>query len=272
MSIALNKLKPVILIDTSYFIFYRYFSTLKWYQYNKEDINYETITDDEDFMNAFYKHILADFKKLCKTWKTTMTQVIFCYDCPRESIWRNSFTNGYKNQRVPSTTFNPNIFTKFYGYIEETFHNKIAIDNLEADDVVFLTKKMLQENGFDKEHIVIITNDNDYLQIIDEQTKIFNMSGNGNDITKRSCGNPKKDLKMKIIMGDKSDNIQPIHKGIGAITANKLASLTDEDLETYLSEKGCKDIFDNNKLLIDFDMIPAENIEKFKSMVNILLE
>jgi 5'-3' exonuclease len=97
------------------------------------------------------------------------------------------------------------------------------------------------------------------------------MSGKGNDITTRSCGDPKKDLKLKIIMGDKSDNIPPIHKGIGAITANKLASLSDDELETYLIEKGCKEIYDNNRLLIDFEMIPAENIEYFKSNVDIIV-
>lgn len=270
MSILIDKLKPVILIDTSYFIFYRYFSTLKWYQFNKNEVDVEKIVDDEEFMNAFYKHTLNDFKKLCKTWKTDMSQIIFCCDCSRESIWRNNFTIGYKSHRIQSPSFNPTIFTKFYSYIGETYH-RISIDNLEADDIVYLTKNLLQENGFIKENIVIITNDNDYLQLIDEQTKIFNMSGKGNDITKRSCGDSKKDLKIKIIMGDKSDNIQPIHKGIGAVTANKLASLTEEELEVYLIEKGCKEIFYNNKLLVDFEMIPAENIDVFKSNVNIIL-
>lgn len=270
MTIVLNKEKPIILIDTSYFIFYRYFSTLKWYQYQNKDINYENITEDEDFMCAFYKHTSADLKKICKKWKTEMSQVVFCCDCSRDSIWRNSFTDGYKSQRVLSKQFNPNIFLKFYSYIKDT-HNRIMIDNLEADDIAYLTKSMLVKKEFHGD-IIFITNDNDYLQMIDERTKIYNMSGKGNDITTRSCGDPKKDLKIKIIMGDKSDNIHPIHKGIGAITANKIANMTDDDLKTYLIEKGCKDVYENNRLLIDFEMIPVENIKKFKSNVNIILE
>lgn len=270
MAIVLNKDKPIILVDTSYFIFYRYFSTLKWYQFQNTEIDYETITEDKDFMSAFYKHTFADLAKLCKKWKTPLTQLVFCCDCSRESIWRNSFTDGYKSQRVASVQFNPNIFTKFYSYIKDT-HHRIMIDNLEADDVACLTKKLLVANGFLGD-IIFITNDNDYLQLIDERTKIYNMSGKGNDITTRSCGDPKKDLKIKIIMGDKSDNILPIHKGIGAITAKKLANLSKDDLDAYLIEKGCKDVYENNRLLIDFDMIPVENIEKFKSNVNIILE
>jgi 5'-3' exonuclease len=265
MTIRLEKGKPIILIDASYFIFYRYFSTLKWYQFQDKTIDYGTITEDEDFMGAFYKHTLADLTKVCKKWKTPMSQVIFCCDCARESIWRNTFTTGYKSHRIQNPQFNPTIFTKFYSYIQDTYH-RICVDNLEADDIVCLTKKLIGD-----EDIVIITNDNDYLQLIDERTKIYNMSGKGNDITTRSCGDPKTDLKLKIILGDKSDNIPPIHKGIGAITAKKLAALSDDDLETYLIEKGCKEIYDNNRLLIDFEMIPAENIEDFKSKVDIIV-
>lgn len=270
MTIRLDKKKPIILIDTSYFIFYRYFSTLKWYQFQNKTIDYEMITEDSDFMDAFYKHTLADLTKVCKKWKTSMSQIIFCCDCTRESIWRNAFTDGYKSNRIQNPQFNTNIFTKFYSYIQDT-HHRISIDNLEADDIACLTKQLIREKGFDDEDIIIITNDNDYLQLIDERTKIFNMTGKGNDITTRSCGNPKKDLKIKIIMGDKSDNIKPIHKGIGAVTANKLASMCDDELESYLIEKGCKNIYDTNRLLIDFEMIPAENIQNFKSNVDIIL-
>lgn len=270
MSINIDKQKPIILIDTSYFIFYRYFSTLKWYQFQNNTVDYETITDDVDFMSAFYKHTLSDLMKLCKTWKTSVSQIIFCCDCSRETIWRNSFTDGYKAHRIQNPQFNPTIFTKFYSYIKDTYH-KILIDNLEADDVVCLTKQMIIEKGFNDENIIIITNDNDYLQLIDERTKIYNMSGKGNDITKRSCGDPKKDLQLKIIIGDKSDNIPPIHKGIGVITAKKLAALREDELETYLVEKGCKEGYDNNRRLIDFNMIPAENIEYFKSNVDIIV-
>jgi 5'-3' exonuclease len=265
MSITLEKNKAVILIDTSYFVFYRYFSTLRWFQFRNEDIDYSTITDNETFMEAFYKHVQDDFKKLCKSWDTTLSQFIFCCDCSRGTIWRNNFTNGYKSLRIQNQTFNPTIFTKFYAFIEKLNLHKIAIDCLEADDVVYLTKQLMT----DEQCIIIITNDNDYLQIVDERTKIFNMSGKGNDITTRSCGNPQKDLLIKIIMGDKSDNILPIHKGIGAVTANKLASLSETDLETYLIEKNCKDTFENNRLLIDFKKIPVEYIETFKASVSI---
>ena len=47
-SIQLKNNLPVILIDTSYFIFYRYYSTLKWYQFRNKEINYQAIDQDGD--------------------------------------------------------------------------------------------------------------------------------------------------------------------------------------------------------------------------------
>jgi 5'-3' exonuclease len=260
--IKLDKEKPIILIDTSYFIFYRYFSTLRWFQFTTDKIDYETITENEVFITAFYKHTTDDLKKLCKKWNTTLTQMVFCCDCPRENIWRNNFTKEYKSNRLVNPTFNSKIFTKFYEYLKMNNLHRIAIDCLEADDIVYLVKKSLKTNN-----CIIITNDNDYLQLIDENTKIYNMTGKGNDITERSCGDPKKDLRIKIIMGDKSDNIEPIHKGIGAVTAKKLASLTENELETYLIEKGCKEVYDTNRILIDFEKIPQEYIETFYNTI-----
>jgi len=266
-NVTLTKSLPVVLIDTSYFIFYRYFSSVKWYQFRKKDIDFSTIDQDDDFMKAFLKHTYDDLKKLCKTWKTNLSQFIFCCDCSRENIWRNEFTTNYKKNRVPNPCFNANIFFRFYQYLEENEKDwkiqLLNIQKLEADDIAYLTKTALIEHGWDQP-IIIITNDNDYLQLLDCQTRVFNMNGKGNDLSKRSCGEPKKDLLIKLIMGDKSDNILAIHSGIGPKTAMKLASLSEEELEQYLVEKNCKEVYERNKLLVDFHQIPKEYVELFK--------
>lgn len=264
----LHSSLPVLLIDTSYYVFYRYFSTVKWYQFRKKEIDYSTIHTDEAFMSAFRKHVLDDFKKLCKTWKTQLSQMVFCCDCSRENIWRNEFTDCYKQTRVPNPCFNPNIFFLFYQFLEENQEawgvHKLHLDKLEADDIAYLTKTALQEKGW-TQPIIIITNDNDYLQLLDSQTYLRNMNGKGNDLAIRSCGDPKKDLRLKLIMGDKSDNIVAIHPGIGPKTAMKLASMTEEELQTYLLEKGCKETFEKNQRLVDFQKIPQEYIDLFRN-------
>ena len=266
--LRINKLLPVVLFDTSYFIFYRYFSTLKWYQFRNKDIVYTELDTNEEFVKSFEKHVYQDFKKICKQWKTDFSNMIFCCDCSRDMIWRNQHHESYKGHRVQNPTFNPNIFVKFYEYLERNQNkwgiHKLCMDHLEADDIAYLTKNKLIEKGL-KQPIIIITNDNDYLQMLDEQTHIFNMNGKGSDLSKRSCGEPMKDLKIKIIMGDVSDNISSIHSGIGPKTAMKLASLTDEAFTEYLNKHQCHDVYYKNKKMIDFREIPMELCEGFHS-------
>jgi len=267
-SIRLYSKAPVILIDTSYFIFYRYFSTLKWYQFKNKDIIYTDIDKDNEFVSSFEKHVLQDMKKMCKKWNTTLANMIFCCDCSRDRIWRNEYHDNYKGLRVQNPTFNPNIFVKFYEYLEKNqikwgIH-MLNVDRLEADDVVYFTKKTLIDKGWNVP-IIIITNDNDYLQLLDDNTIIYNMNGKGGDLSKRSSGNPLLDLRIKMIMGDKSDNIVPIHTGIGQKTAMKLASLTNDEFEAYLDKHQCRDIYLKNKKLVDFCEIPMELSQEFHS-------
>lgn len=264
--------KPVVLIDTSYFVFYRYFSTLRWYRFKYPDVIVETIDTNEEFINFFKKHVFNDLKKLCNTWNTTLTNILFCCDCPRGDIWRNIHHDSYKGKRTVNESFNPNIFVKFFEYIEENQENWginiINVDYLEADDIVYMIKKKLKLQGWQKD-MVIITNDNDYLQLLDEGIHIYNMNGKGNDISQRSCGDPKKDLLIKIIMGDKSDNILPIKTGIGIKTAMKLVELSHEEFEVYLDRNKCRENFNNNKKMIDFNEIPSELHVKFNSLYEI---
>ena len=218
-------------------------------------------------MTAFYKHIVEDLKKLCKKHNTDLSQIIFCCDCSRDKIWRNEFTDKYKQTRIANPTFNSQIFFKFYQFIEERMKewgcHILTQDFLEADDIAYLTKQHIVKSGYQND-IIIITNDSDYLQLLDSQTKLFNLNPIKNDLSLRSCGDPAKDLKIKLIMGDKVDNI---HSGIGQKNAFKIASLSNDDFEKYLITKNCKDIYLKNKKIIDFTEIPSQLQELFGCQV-----
>ena len=78
------------------------------------------------------------------------------------------------------------------------------------------------------------------------------------------------DLKLKILQGDVSDNISSIFQK--RITINKVLELVkdEEKLERYLEDNiESKKLYNRNKLLIDFDMIP-ENIRiNINSLIDI---
>ena len=90
--IIVAKTHPIILIDNSYYIFNRYFATVRWFKQRQEDfeINHEDIIQNKEFIIAFIKHFEADIKKLTKKFKTIKENIIFCIDCPRSTIWRNN--------------------------------------------------------------------------------------------------------------------------------------------------------------------------------------
>ena len=265
-----RRSSPVLLLDTSYFIFYRYFSTLKWFQFREPNLDYQHLLQHPVFVEAFQKHVLQDFKKMCKQWKICMSNIVLCCDCPREKIWRNDHHTSYKAHRVQSTFFDPNIFPMFYEYVDshpEWGLTRMMYDSLEADDVVYLIKQKLAG-----QRVIIVTNDNDYLQMIDDQTTIFNITGKGLNLAKRSCGHPQKDLKIKIVMGDKSDNIEPIHAGIGPKTALKLVDMEESEFQNYLDTRGCREMYEKNKKLIDFTEIPKELWDGFQATYEIVIQ
>jgi hypothetical protein len=114
----LNPELPVILIDTSYWLYYRFFSLRNWYAraYPDNYIN-KTTTDttdttdtttnnfnknfniehnwleDEIFMTKYKKLFVENIKKICKKFKTKMENVVFCIDCPHNTIWRHTIIN-----------------------------------------------------------------------------------------------------------------------------------------------------------------------------------
>ena len=288
----------LLVIDTSYYIFHRYYATLKWYTYyvqgkqstfvdSDEDTNndetdtlrkksnakaqplepivvdHENLHKNEEFVGFFKKHFLQDLEKLKKRWTVKSENIIFCKDCSRETIWRNAHHTNYKGTRVVGKTFNGEIFPVFYNIIVNTY-KCLCLPQLEADDIVYLlVNKLLpvpvQDNPF-KKQIIVITNDNDYLQMRRPNLQIYNLIGNGLNLETRSKGTPEYDLLLKVIMGDTSDNIQAICAKMGPKTAAKIAIMSEAERIAWIAAKGpaCVAAYENNKRMVDFRHIPAE--------------
>lgn len=264
LNIYINQKKPLVIIDGSYFIFNRFYSTYKWYKYQDKEFD----TDSEDFENSFIRHLDSDFNKIVKKLKTDMNSIILCMDCPRSEIWRNDIYNKYKASRLPKLNFNPKIFDIFNNHIKKIKMQQLYFDRLEADDIVYLIHqkvKYLNKN----QSFVVITNDNDYLQITDKYTKIINMQFK--DIRLRGTLNYEIDLLVKIIYGDKGDNIPKIFHGITKEKAIKIAVMSEEDREKFLIDNKVKDNYELNKTLISFDRIPICLSKSFYDYYNIII-
>ena len=112
----LNPDLPIILIDTSYWLYYRFFSLRNWYSrvYPDNYINKNTSDtsktsnnfniehnwlEDEIFMTKYKKLFVENIKKICKKYKTKMENVVFCIDCSHNTIWRHTIINT-ENEKI----------------------------------------------------------------------------------------------------------------------------------------------------------------------------
>jgi len=266
--IKLSLANTVILIDNSYYIFNRYFATIRWFKqrHPEIEINHDKIIENKEFIVAFIKHFEADIKKMLRKYRSTKTNLIFCMDCPRSMIWRNIYYDKYKITRVKKNNFNSDIFDLFERYLNNNNYISCKFDTLEADDIVYLIQKQLL---FMNRHsnIVIITNDSDYLQMYTSNVKIYNMQFK--DLSLKINYNPKIELLLKIIIGDKSDNIPKLMTGMRKENALNIALMTEEDRIQYFKSTNLLDKYILNKKLIDLNEIPEEIIKKFYEYYNI---
>lgn len=259
---------PIVLIDASYYVFYRYFATMRWFAFKKQEFDVETITENDTFVTSFIRHMESDMKKICKKWKSSLKNVVFCLDCQRCDIWRNDIYSEYKGTRVQNANFNNKIFSVFTEYVLNKNIKRVNFKRLEADDVVYLLQKKLKEVS--DNNIIVITNDNDYLQIACHRTSIINMQFK--DITLRGQKNAKADLYQKAIFGDKSDNIPKIATFVTKEMALYMSQQNDSDIEQWLNDNDITDKFNLNMTLISFHNIPKDIVDKFYESVELKMK
>ena len=136
-------------------------------------------------------------------------------------------------------------------------HNKLEADDCIAISVMRLTAK------YPDCSIYIITSDKDYLQLNSHNVHLFNLAFKNIAENKSSTGDAKKDLEIKIIMGDTSDNIPSAFPKCGPKTAQKCI----EDPEFFKKKMaGNPDYFKQyelNKTIVDFNNIPEELVNEF---------
>jgi 5'-3' exonuclease len=274
-----NMPKPnptFIFIDGSYFCFYRYHALLTWWK-NAYPEEIEVLQDpyqNSKFVEKFQKTFIKTIQKIpsgLKIDKTIEPIIIIGKDCKRENIWRNKIFPDYKSNRSngPEDGFMGGPFFKMV-YEEELFIQGGASfilkhPKLEGDDCIAISVKHLL-NICPSCTIYIITSDKDYLQLAQDNVKLFNLTFK--DLTEqKSCTkNAECDLFCKILMGDVSDNIPSVFPKCGPKTALKYFK-NKELLEKKLKEsKTYRNNYALNKTIIDFNCIPEDLVREFMNI------
>lgn len=278
MSTTLTK--NFIIIDGSYFIFYRYYALVQWWSFYKNE-KIENPYENEEFLNKFKTSFVDKVKEISKKLKIDNPIYLVAKDCPRQTIWRHAYIEKYKANRAYDTNEHSNISNFFkMVYSDKLFESAhiqkvIEFSELEADDCIALTTKYIF-NKF-KQHtdstvnIYIIASDIDYLQLLEPSLHIYDLKFKSIKESKKYTGNAKKDLFYKIVMGDKSDNIPSIFPKCGLKTAIKCYEdplFFEEKLKQF---QHSKELFERNRQIIDFNYIPIEKQEQFYDYISDIL-
>ena len=264
-----------IFIDGSYFCFYRYFSLLTWWKNaNIEDPVLSNPIENEIFVEKFKKTFVDQMKQIPKNLKINKKVqpiLIIGKDCKREAIWRNELFPEYKANRAngPEDGFMGGPFFRM-AYDDELFkqggaHMVLKHPRLEADDCIAITAKYLIETQPTCE-IYIITSDKDYLQLARPNVHLYNLAYKKLTDQKSSTQNPESDLFCKIITGDPSDNIPSVFKKCGPKTALKYFEDRTK-FEFQLAKENAYEKYNLNKKLVDFNEIPTNLVEEFKTQI-----
>lgn len=231
-----------ILIDTSYIIFYRFYAILSWYKKAYVGV-------DLDIYSKFKKKVIDTILELSKKYNTPFNRIILCFDCPLSSNWRKKIYPKYKETRKENKIIT-NAFQFFIENIEYELNKlgiiSIKIKSAEADDIIAILTQKLQTIF----KIIIISSDKDFLQLLNKNTEIITLNNKNlkydiNDLN----------LELKIIIGDKSDNISGCFKKCGIKTALKY--IKEEKLPyLFIKYPESYEIYKLNQKLIDFNFIP----------------
>jgi 5'-3' exonuclease len=257
----MNNPKTFIFIDGSYYCFYKYYSIMNWWKLAHPEEKIDDPINNPIFVEKYKKTFVETVQQIPKKLNLHKLEnpptIIVGKDCKRKDIWRNELYNKYKATRdnSPESGFMGGPFFKM-AYEEELFQKAGAQQilhhpRLEADDCIALSVKQTL-NEYPNCNIYIITSDNDYLQLIKENIHIYTLA----------FKNLKKtDVRLKIIMGDVSDNIPSVFPKCGIKTATKCVEDPEFFKKKMANNPDYYKQYELNETLISFDKIP-QNLAK----------
>lgn len=193
---------------------------------------------------------------------------ILCMDS--DTYWRKEIYPQYKANR---RQFKKDAIIDFDNF--EAFYKKFMVDfssvfttfrvmqvaRCEGDDIIAcLTKHLAAENK-----ITVVSADRDFNQLLKYPGVVHYDPRARKEIVSL---NPRKDLEMKVILGDMGDFIPGIKRGVGPKGAEKLIGV---DI-LYTSDTMMAEAYKRNRMIIDFDFIPmdisASVIDRYKEDIN----
>ena len=258
----------VILVDTSYTTFHRFFATMRWfslaevdiYKEHKDDPTYDWSLEPK-FIEKYTKMYLKSIIDLVSVAVYDNSTLIFCLDSPHDSLWRHELSDCYKGKRIDlSAKYN---FKPTFKYTYDVLIPKLMSKNIysimrptmEADDIIALTTRFIKYKRPNRT-IYIVSGDNDFLQLGYDNLYFVDYKKDTIHLTREQA---KEALRVKIVTGDCSDNISSIFPKDEKISnkIKKLVRESKEEMKKYLSNNPkSMALYNHNIKMISFKYIP----------------
>lgn len=267
--------QTILIVDLSYYNFYRFFATKQWYTRANPDDTFEPSYDwsqNEEFWQKFKKMFLQNLEEYRKKLKPSL--ILFAKDCPRKDIWRLPFYPEYKANREVTYAKNEfqggKVFKRCYSEIlpellgqVNSIYRLYQLDHLEADDIIYLLVDRFHSKS---QKVYVVSSDHDLLQMVPGYANLDLIDAKMKSYRDKALPMTIDNVFMKAILGDGSDNIPKSLDKVGDKTAEKIIADYKLLLDRFRQQKDAFSRFATNKCLVDFSHIPRQYIEQFNKL------
>lgn len=249
-----------ILLDGSYFVFFRYHAMRRWWSHARKEDEPESPLESPRYRASFkstFSKRLGLLPKLVGHRKGEENLVtMLARDCPSGTCWRKSVCPSYKATRVHADDVSAH-----FNFIDDErlfkhpdVHAAISYPGLEADDCIALTVAEIQRSH-PGSRISIVSSDGDFKQLLGTGARLVDLKGKTVGCDEVPV-DPERELFCKVVAGDPSDNIPPIMSRCGRKTAERYfdhPELWEAKLKDNPEAAGA---YARNRLLVDFRLVP----------------
>jgi DNA polymerase-1 len=207
-----------------------------------------------DIKYHYMTALLRQFNNWMNIYRPTSVNVF--WDAPRNTVWRKSILNTYKDRTNSSYVDDISEDLRSTTIVAKELFSVLGVrqferECMEADDMIYAAASILHPTNS-----IIISSDSDMAQIpfTFSSVKLYD-PGKKQEVTV-SQTNP---VWQKALTGDKSDNIDG-YRGIGP-KKSKVLLESHKDLKEYLDENGAT-VFHRNLLLVDLSLCPKLILNK----------
>jgi 5'-3' exonuclease len=253
-------MENLILVDTSYTTYYRFFATSRWMKIAHPEI--ENPFESDIFIEKYKKLYLESIIKLIGKKIFNNSKIIFCMDTSKNNVWRNKIKSDYKGDRCNINIHKPTFTYTYDDIIPEILKNNsnissLRFDHLEADDIIAIICNYFEIN-YPKTNIYLISGDNDFLQL--GRDNLYFINYKQKELVTLSKDEALIKLHNKILLGDTSDCIKSIflNSKIKPKLKKELVLSIEKFNEYIKTNNEIEKKYIENRKLIDFNFIPKK--------------